>query len=199
MNGRLSRGGLVAGLSNPWGQFWSRLEAFLRPHLDNSLRCRVKDGLAAADELGLQAKPKLITFQTDVQLTSTDAQLLTDHLMAHTTMKRSNLFAANGKVLFFSRLCPERKLLSDSNSNSYRSQVTFSLPQSSEIRASSSSIFRQCALYSRIRMRDMGRCSKNTSRSVGPCPTQVSHLARVTCLYTSSLTLTLLFRPFTVF
>ena len=66
-----------------------------------TFRCRVKGGLAAADGLGLQAKPKLITFQPDVQLASTGAQLLTDHLLAHTTMKRSNLFAANGKVLFF--------------------------------------------------------------------------------------------------
>ena len=98
MNGRIPRGGLVADLSNPLGQFSSRLEAFLRLHLDDSLRCRVKDGLAAAAGLGLQAKPKLITFQPDVQLTSTDAQLLTDHLMAHTstTMKHSNPFAANG-------------------------------------------------------------------------------------------------------
>ena len=89
----------------------------------------MKDGLAVADGLGLQAKLKLITFQPDVQLASTDAQLLTDQLMAHTTMKRSNLFAANGKVLFFSRLCPERKLLSDSSSNSYRTDVTLSLPE----------------------------------------------------------------------
>ena len=35
-------------------------------HLDDSLRCRVKDSLAAADGLGLQAKPKLITFQPEV-------------------------------------------------------------------------------------------------------------------------------------
>ena len=77
MNGKIPRGGLVAGLSNPSGQFLSRLEVLLRPHLDDSLRCRVKDGLAAADGLGLQAKPKLITFQPDVQLASTDAQLLT--------------------------------------------------------------------------------------------------------------------------
>ena len=89
----------------------------------------MRDGLTVADGLGLQAKPKLITFQPDVQLASTDAQLLTDHLMAHTTTKRSNLFAANGKVLFFSRLCPKRKLLSDSSSNSYRSEVTLSLPE----------------------------------------------------------------------
>ena len=60
---------------------------------------------------------------------STDAQLLTDHLMAHTTMKRSNLFAANGKVLFFSRFCPERKFLGGSSSNSYRTEVTLSLPE----------------------------------------------------------------------
>ena len=73
----------------------------------------------------------LITFQPDVQLASTDAQLLTDHLMAHTTMKRSNLFAANGKVLFFSRLYPERKLFSDFRSNSYRTEpeVKLSLPE----------------------------------------------------------------------
>ena len=86
MNGRIPRGGLVAGLSNLSRQFSSRLKAFLRPHLDDSLRCRVKDGLATADGLDLQAKPKLITFQLDVQLASTDAQLLTVHLMAHTTM-----------------------------------------------------------------------------------------------------------------
>ena len=84
MNGRIPRGGLVAGLSNPSGQFSSRLEAFLRPDLDNSLRCQVKDGLAAAAGLGLQAKLELITFQPDMQLVFTDAQLLTDHLMAHT-------------------------------------------------------------------------------------------------------------------
>ena len=120
---------LIAGLSNPSGQFSSRLEVFLRSHLDDSLRCRVKDGLAAANGLDLQAKPKLITFQQDVQLASTDAQLLTDHLVTHTTMKRSNLFAANDKVLFFSRLCPERKLLSDSSSNPYRTEVTLSLPE----------------------------------------------------------------------
>ena len=29
------------------------------------------------------------------------------------------------EVLFFSRLCPERKLLSDSSSNPYRTEVTF--------------------------------------------------------------------------
>ena len=89
MNGRIPRRGLVAGLSNPSGQFSSRLVAFLRPHLDDSLRCRVNDGLAAAGGLGLQAKPKLITFQPYVQLASADTQLLTNHLMAHTTMKRS--------------------------------------------------------------------------------------------------------------
>ena len=75
-----------------------------------------------------------------MQLTSADAQLLTDHLMAHTTMKRSNIFAANGKVLFFSRLCPERKLLSDSSSNSYRNEVMLSLPEaksSGEVRTKS--------------------------------------------------------------
>ena len=109
MNGRIPWEVLVAGLSNPSGQVSSRLEAFLRLVL-MTLRCRVEDDLAAADGLGLQVEPKLITFQPDVQLVSTDAQLLTDHLMAHTTMKRSNVFAANaakGKVLFFSRLCPE--------------------------------------------------------------------------------------------
>ena len=86
----------------------------------------MKDGLAAADGLGLQAKPKLITFQPDVQLASTDAQLLTDHLMTHTTMEHADLFVANGKKIFFSRLCPERKLLSDSSSNSYRSDFMLS-------------------------------------------------------------------------
>ena len=44
-------------------------------------------------------------------------------------MRRSNLFAANGKVLFFSRLCPQRKLLSESSSNSYRTEVTLSQPE----------------------------------------------------------------------
>ena len=104
MNGRIPRGGLVADLSNTSGQFSSRLEAFLRPHLDDSLRCRVKDGLVAADGLGLQAKLKPITFQPDVQLASTDAQLLTDHLIAHTTIKRSNLCCKWKSFILFSPL-----------------------------------------------------------------------------------------------
>ena len=56
-------------------------------------------------------------------------------------------------------------------------------PRSAETRTNSGCIFWQCALYSPVRMRDMGRRSKNTSRSVGPRPTQVSHLVRVTCIY----------------
>ena len=43
MNGRIPRGGIAAVLSNPSGHFSSRLVALLRPHLDNSLGCRVKD------------------------------------------------------------------------------------------------------------------------------------------------------------
>ena len=88
------RGGLVAGLSlsNLRDSFRVDWRHFFDPILMTIfLRCRVKDGLAAADGLGLQDKPKLITFQPDVQLASTDAQLLTDHLMADTAMKRSNL------------------------------------------------------------------------------------------------------------
>ena len=159
----------------------SRLETFLRPHLDDSLRCRVKDGLAAADGLGLQAKPKLITFQphvwsrSDVWLAFTDAQLLTDHLMAHTTIKRSNLFVANGQVLFFSRLCPERKLLSDSNSNLYRNEVTLSLPEvksPGEVRTKSlgtdSSSF-PAPTVKKVRMRaDMAK-KINVDNFVTPC------------------------------
>ena len=87
--------------------------AFLRPHLDYSLGCRVKGGLAAATGLGLQVNLKLITFH--VQLASADTQMLTDHLMAHTTKKHSNLLAAKGKIVFFSRLCPDQKFLSDSS------------------------------------------------------------------------------------
>ena len=41
----------------------------------------------------------------------------------------TSLFAANGKVMLFSRLCPEQKLLSDSSSTSYRTEVTLSLPE----------------------------------------------------------------------
>ena len=91
-------------------------------------------------------------------------------------MKRFNLFSANGKVLFFSRLCPERKLLSDFSSNSYRTEVTLSLPEvksPAEVRTKSldtESLSFPAPTVEKVRVRaDMAKKKQCLDNFVTPC------------------------------